>query len=446
MSTLQSFAARLRTVTSGPLGSPKRDVTKPAGVESWFRYYAGFSPTFARSVLTHADLRSTSVVLDPWNGSGTTTYAAAALGFSSLGLDISPIANLVSSAKIAHRADLAHSEGLTRQVLTNARKRNVSAEEMEAHPLRRWLHRSDLATFLGLYRSIVDLLARPARGEAVDPLLAPPPPLAAFFLLCLLRAARTHAGVLGSTNPTWIRPPERRRRLRDETCSGYQSLGTTFKATVRALTTPFNNAPPLSGDPAHATIFAGDARALPFDDSSIDFVLTSPPYCTRLDYPVSTAFELAALGMDSETSLRSLRYASMGTPLIRKTAAPANKWPTSIRRLLSRIEAHTSKNSDTYYLPTYTQYFSDATRSLGELHRVLRPGAKAVLVLQTSFYKEIPIPLPELFMALARPIGFNATTIVRFPVQRVLTTINPTSRRHLADRKYVETVIALEAA
>jgi DNA modification methylase len=446
MSSLQTFAARLRSVTDASLASPKRDAAKPAGVENWYRYYAGFSPSFARSVLTHAGLRSTSVILDPWNGSGTTTYTAASLGFPSLGLDISPIANLVASAKIAHRGDLAHSDGLTSQLIANARDRRSSADEIESHPLRRWLHPTDVAAFLSVYRSILDLLARPHQDEPNDPLISPPPPLAAFFLLCVLRAARKHAGVRQSTNPTWIRPPKRRQRLRDSARDGYQSLTSTFRATVTALTIPFSNAPPLTGDPGHSSIVAGDARVLPFVDRSVDFVLTSPPYCTRLDYPISASFELAALGMDPDVSLRDLRYASMGTPLIRRTPPPATKWPASIQRLLQRIEAHDSKNSDTYYLATYRQYFSDANQSLRELRRVLRPGAKAVMVLQTSFYKELSIPLPDLFMHLARPLGFDATTINRFPVQRVLTTINPTSQRHLADRQYVETVIALEAA
>jgi hypothetical protein len=143
---------------------------------------------------------------------------------------------------------------------------------------------------------------------------------------------------------------------------GYVRLSTTFRTTVAALTVPFASAPPLSGETGQSKIVAGDARALPFEDRSVDFVLTSPPYCTRLDYPISTSFELAALGMDPDVSLRDLRYASMGTPLIRKTESLEPAWPASVDKLLTRIEAHQSKNSDTYYLPTYRQYFGDAHR------------------------------------------------------------------------------------
>jgi DNA modification methylase len=445
MSTLHAFAERLRVAVHEGRTTTKRDAAKPAGVDTWFRYYAGFSPTFARSVLAEAELNPTSVVLDPWNGSGTTTYSAAAMGAASVGIDISPVANLVASAKVAHVSDLAHSEGLTVQVIANARRRGVPPAP--SHPLARWLHRVDLGDFLRLQRAILHLLAR-AGESPIDPLITTPPPLAAFFLLCLLRAARLHSGLRLSTNPTWVRPPARRRRLKDSTPGRHRSLAATFKATVKALTTPFSTMPPLSGDPGHARILQGDARSLPIESGTIDFVLTSPPYCTRLDYPISTSFELAALGMESNVSLRRLRYASMGTPLVRpaKDDACAASLPSSVRRLLRNIESHPSKNSDTYYAQTYRQYFEDAMQGMGELRRVLRPNGKAVLVLQTSFYKEIAIPLPDLYVDMAERLGFRATTVVRIPVQKVLTDINPSAQRHLTERRYVEAVIAIEAA
>lgn len=446
MTTLKEFSNHVRSAVQGALTTPKRDAAKPAGVERWFKYYAGFSPAFARAVLSSAELSPTSRVLDPWNGSGTTTHAAASLGFNAVGVDISPIANLVASAKLANRADLAHSDGLASQIVSNARRRRPSAADVELHPLRRWLHPKDAASFLALYGAALDLLARAPTVTPIDPLTAPPSPLAAFFVLCLLRAARKHAAILSSTNPTWVRPPTRRARLRSSQSDGrYTTITTSFREMVKSLTVPLRNT--ASCDEAgHANILAGDARHLPLADESVDLVLTSPPYCTRLDYPVSVSLELAALGLDPNSGLRALRSASMGTPLVRKNAAPSPTWPPRLRRLLGAISAHGSKNSATYYRPTYEQYFADAHASLSEVRRVLRPGGKAVLVLQTSFYKEIPIPLPDLYIDIAGTLGLSGATILRFPVQKVLTQINPTSQRHLADRQYVESVIALEAS
>lgn len=445
MPPLETFAARMRSAIGESLATPKRDAARPSGVETWFKYYAGFSPTFANAVLSNAQLTSRSTILDPWNGSGTTTHTAASLGFRALGIDISPVANVVASAKLANRADLAHSDGLASQIVSNSRHSRPPAADVERHPLRKWLHGDDVTAFLALYGSALELLARAPSTTPIDPLVAPPPPLAAFFVLCLLRTARHHAAVVSSTNPTWIRPPTRRARLRSSRSGHYTGIATTFREMVKRLTVPLRD-DAVCGATGHGTVVSGDARSLPVADDSVDFVLTSPPYCTRLDYPVSVALELAALGLDPTTGLRSLRSASMGTPLVREEADASPAWPPRLRRLLGAINAHPSKNSATYYRPTYEQYFADAHLSLRQVQRVLKPKGKAVLVLQTSFYKEIPIPLPDLYIDLAGALGMRGTTVLRFPVQKVLTQINPTARRHLADRQYVESVIALEAS
>jgi hypothetical protein len=57
--------------------SPKRTPAGQSGWDGFFPYYAGYPETFARSLLKSAALPRGASVLDPWNGSGTTTYSAA---------------------------------------------------------------------------------------------------------------------------------------------------------------------------------------------------------------------------------------------------------------------------------------------------------------------------------------------------------------------------------
>src|ERR1035441_5995022 len=139
----------------------------------------------------------------------------------------------------------------------------------------------------------------------------------------------------------------------------------------------------------------------PLADGSADFVLTSPPYCTRIDYVVSSSFELAALGIcRNSPTFADLRRAAMGTPLARRGAnrPPDPAWPGSVQHVLESIRTHASKSSASYYYKTYWQYFSDCGRSLGELRRCLRVGGAAVLVVQTSYYKDICVDLPRLYL------------------------------------------------
>ena len=62
-------------------------------------------------------------------------------------------------------------------------------------------------------------------------------------------------------------------------------------------------------------IALGSSAHLPLDTSSIDAVITSPPYCTRIDYVIATLPELAILGLRPD-ELKGLRDKMIGTPTI----------------------------------------------------------------------------------------------------------------------------------
>ena len=68
-----------------PLITPKRYTTTAQGKATWYSYYAGFSPDFVRNALDVMALPSKSRVLDPWNGSGTTTEIADETGYTAVG-------------------------------------------------------------------------------------------------------------------------------------------------------------------------------------------------------------------------------------------------------------------------------------------------------------------------------------------------------------------------
>jgi hypothetical protein len=190
-----------------------------------------------------------------------------------------------------------------------------------------------------------------------------------------------------------------------------------------------------------------DARCLPLANSSVDFVLTSPPYCTRIDYVVNTSFELAALGLSRATrQFADLRRGCMGTPLARGGPPQEcpNHWPQRLRDLLNRIKQHPSKASNSYYFKTFWQYFEDCERSLKELRRCLRPNSVAILVVQSSYYKNLYVDLAEHYSDIARSTGFEASIIREIEVRRVLAKINPRSSCYRDSTSYRESVLILE--
>src|SRR5947209_842626 len=89
---------RADAIPSPKLSPPRTDADR-----RWYRFYAMFSDAFARRVILDSAVPSGAVVLDPWLGVGTTTAAAANLGYRGVGVDINPAMVAVSSGRCTSR-------------------------------------------------------------------------------------------------------------------------------------------------------------------------------------------------------------------------------------------------------------------------------------------------------------------------------------------------------
>jgi hypothetical protein len=66
-------------------------------VDSWYPYYAGYSAGFVEQALQES-VATAKLVLDPWNGTGTTTVVAASKNIPAIGFDVNPALVVVSRA------------------------------------------------------------------------------------------------------------------------------------------------------------------------------------------------------------------------------------------------------------------------------------------------------------------------------------------------------------
>ena len=71
--------------------------------------------------------------------------------------------------------------------------------------------------------------------------------------------------------------------------------------------------PDIQGD---VFIDVASSEALPHPSSSVDFILSSPPYCTRIDYAVASLPELALFGYVPEGDFQLLRKKLIGTSTV----------------------------------------------------------------------------------------------------------------------------------
>jgi tRNA G10 N-methylase Trm11 len=66
----------------------------------WHRYIGRFPPHVIRSLLNGFRISQPCLVLDPFNGSGTTTVESKLMGIDAIGVDICPLSHLRARALI----------------------------------------------------------------------------------------------------------------------------------------------------------------------------------------------------------------------------------------------------------------------------------------------------------------------------------------------------------
>ena len=419
--------------------SPK--LATASAKDRYYRYYAGYTLGFVEDILDYFNADETTSIADPWNGGGTTTTAAASRGVEADGFDINPAAVLIGRSRLI-TADIADSLApLGAEIYEHARAHST---EMQADPLSIWFGPNTTREIRSVERAIHTILVsddNPLISAISDP-QSPQYPLAAFFYVSLFQTVRQLAHRYVPSNPTWIKRPSGRR-------AGVPSakLQQIFAASVQRLANHLANSEQITPAGHNSPRVAlASSTALPLPDASVDAVISSPPYCTRLDYVKATLPELAVLGLQ-ESEIRNLRDQMIGTPTITDIAGTLQReaWGDATNALLARIERHESKASATYYRKYYLQYFAGMWDSLAELRRVLKPGKQAVLVLQDSYYKEVHVDLAALVGDMSRAAGWaDWSYIDDFKVSRTMATIHPGSRTYRQRVRTVESAIILQ--
>ena len=372
--------------------------------DRWFGYYAGYSGAFVAEALTFLGLRPGARIADPWNGSGTTTDIADQLGYTGVGYDLNPAAVLVAKSRLL-RSDVEPSHrSLAKEVIRCARRYSAS-DYLSEEPLSSWFHAGATASLRGIERAIQHLfLPAPYRRIASLRTLEDVSPLAACYYVALFRTLRIVLAPFETSNPTWIRKPKNlRTRLRPSSDSIYLLFAKQLE--MMFLDIKIRSSARLS---AATTADIGDSTNLPLLDGTVDAIIASPPYCTRIDYAVAMRPELSVLGASNEEFAR-LRSSMIGSTVMSPSKAlePSKGWGDTCLRLLPAIRAHRAHGSRTYYYQTHLQYFAGLHASLCEVSRVLSPVGKAVLVVQDSYYKELHTDLQRIAEEMCLSIGLK---------------------------------------
>ena len=386
-----------------PTATPKQTLTH--NDRDWYPYYAAYSEAFVSNVFD-AYLAGATSILDPWAGSGTTNAVSYRRGVSSVGLDINPASLLIAKGRLA--PPLGEPDGPASPLELVSIASNVDLGADPTDPLSLWFVPDAVGRLRALEHAAYVALSIPPRTtvpngdrtwlNALSPALS--------FLYCVLfLTVRRMLRPYTTTNPMWFKTSLDSNFL-SKLNPSWPTLSQAYRDAMSYLSGRLTQ--PI-GNPPTTEFQIGNATDLSFTFDRFDAVLTSPPYATRLDYVKGMLPELAVLGLQEE-ALSKLRANTTGTPVVRKLSRlpPYHRFVESESAclVLDRVKEHSSKGSRNYYYPWVQNYFLDLQESAKELARVTTNSGTICLVVQNSYYKDIPIDLQdivtELFLAVGR--------------------------------------------
>lgn len=216
-----------------------------------FPYRGKFHPQLVKGLLNILSVKPGEIVLDPMCGSGTLNVEATLLGIDSIGIDVSPFCRFMTRVKCQ---SLSLSLDLVQSISDNAEK---------------WFKYFSDGKLNGKLTRIKDSHKLKVYELA---LLA--------YLDAMGYARRVSKAKHGDL---------------------FEKVLKRYKETVmQTITNPVISSSKLGT----AKILDGEARSIPIEDSSIDCVITSPPYSFAIDYAENDAPQLEFLGYNVD-SLRS---------------------------------------------------------------------------------------------------------------------------------------------
>jgi len=371
----------------------------------WYYYKEGFSPNLVEKVIEESGITKNELILDPFNGSGTTTLTASLLGYKSVGIEVNPFTTFLSDTKTKN-ADISQLNRLETKLLKSIEKGKTSpltgfSTFTEKDDDEKWLfNNSVLNSFEGGWNFTNSISSYNNRR---------------LIRLALISAA------MKNCNAT-----------KDGKCLRYRESWKTYNYDKETfieslLLTLSNIRTDIKENPifVKSKILKGDCRKIlkkSTEISDFNLCLTSPPYLNTFDYTDIYRPELF-LGkfIQSSQELYNLRFKTVRSHI-------QVRWENPIQSDFGLLYQQTMKhiienkvNLMHRQIPVMIQaYFEDILYILKLLKVKAAKNAQIWFIVSNSAYADLEVPVDLIIGDIATKAGWylNEIGVLRYVKKR----------------------------
>jgi len=374
------------------------------------KYPAKFIPQLAKRCIEE-NTKINEIVCDPFMGCGTTLIESLVSGRKTVGVDINPVAYLISKVKTTP----INPEKLKQETdkvlfdlemyFKSKNQKQKTLSKIEIVPviptnerINYWFpdkkSRDELSIILGRIDTIKDKDIRD-------------------FCLCAFSNILKNASIwlMKSIKPT--------RDLNKKIDIPLNLFSRQIKKMIRGNDVYWNIlSTNVKGNlKSYLNLKNADARNLPAENNSVSLIVTSPPYVTSYEY--ADLHQLTALWLEYTKSVNEFREGFIGS--IHKKEFDHNGIKSKLaKQELEELSKKSKKESE-----SVRNYFFEMQQCFEEMYRVLKPKGRACIVIGNTELKKVPILNAEVFTEMMISLGFKIHKIIK---RRIPSKVLPQTR------------------
>ncbi|MBI4655595.1 MAG: hypothetical protein HY746_02485 [Elusimicrobia bacterium] len=348
----------------------------------YHRYPAKFIPQIV-SRLADKYTSEGDLIIDPFGGCGTTLVESKVMGRPSIGVDINPVAVLITKAKITPiepaKIEKEFFE-LKKKLETYSENTKVKIPEHER--IDYWFRPQEKKELAFIFAVISNLKEEYIRN----------------FFYCGISNVLKNCSI-------WLQKSNKPTRdFEKKPSDPIQTFYKQVKMMMRGNSRFYELLREKNRLKIPSQVYCTDARTIPVKDNSVSLIVTSPPYVTSYEY--ADLHQLTALWMEYTKNLSDFRKRFIGTSYHDKKRLVLNSiLAENIRSELFKKNKKTAEEVATY--------FSEMNQVFVEMRRMLKKGGKTCIVIGNTSLKGVEILNAEVFVEQLYNLGLKIVDIIK---------------------------------